>query len=169
MSTIPSFKKEQLWTWQGKPRTSGLFVETCRHGDEPIASLRGNVEGYPCIRDVYVNLTAMDPSEQTFVDAVFDGEMRWWLIVRNSAFFKQFIEEWELLADIKRKQMAFQAVVEEVKNSGRSAFSAAKYLIEEPWKPKDTKTEAKRRATTKEAYRAVNDDVKRLREEGLIN
>lgn len=132
-------------------------------------SLRGNIEGYPCLRDYYVPLVAKDPSESTFVDVVF-GDLRYWLRLKKSKFMAEFLEEWGEMADIERKKLAFAAVINEVENNGRSAFTAAKYLIEEPWKDKrNPKVKETNKKTTKAARNEWDDDVKRLEEQGLLN
>ena len=64
----------------------------------------------------------------------------------------------------------------EVTEGGRSSFTAAKYLIEENWvnqgQTKDGRAARKEaKDTASKAYErsAVSDDLKRLREEGLLN
>lgn len=161
-------KKEELWTASGQPRTRSLFVETCIQGDEPVLSLRGNVSGYPCLRDFYVPAVALDPSESTFVDSVFDGDLRYWLRLKQSKWLEPFLEEWNQMADIKRKQLAFEAVIKEIRENGRSAFTAAKYLIEEPWKPSDKETKETKKKTSSEASNFWKEDIARLKEDGLI-
>jgi len=161
-------KKEDLWTASGQPRTRSLFVETCIEGDKPVLSLRGNVAGYPCLRDVYVPLVAEDPSEVSFVEAVFDGDTRWWLRMKKAKWMQEFLVEWNELADIKRKQLAFEAIVREVRENGRSAFTAAKYLIEEPWKGNTKEVKETKQKTTNEAANYFKEDFIRLKDEGLL-
>jgi hypothetical protein len=80
-----------------------------------------------------------------------------------------------MAATEKRKSVAFTAIIKEVRESGKSAFTAAKYLIEEPWLVGATATEKKeiaknRRLSAEKAYSstAFQEDMTRLREEGIL-
>lgn len=168
METLSMFSKEQIWTSNNIPRTNSLFKETCRPGDVPIMSLTGGDESLPCLRTLYVNLTVDDPSEATFAETVF-GDIRYWFKLREAKFMPAFLNEWREEADIKRKRKAFKAIIKEVEENGRSAFTAAKYLVEEPWKGNTQKAKATKKATTKKALTAFDEDLERLTEEGLLN
>ena len=82
--------------------------------------------------NLYMAHAVDDPSEVTFAEEVF-GDLYFWQCLAES-WFKPHLEEWRHLAAIKRKQGAFKAIINEVKTNGRSAFTAAKYPIEQPWK-----------------------------------
>jgi len=161
------FKKEQLWAANGLPKTNCLFQETKRPGDAPIMSLNGWSDDYPCLRTYYVNLTVDDPSEATFAEEVF-GDIRYWFKLRDAKFMSSYLPEWREEADIKRKQKAFKAVFKEVEENGRSAFTAAKYLIEEPWKGKTLEVKKATRRTTGKAVSVFDEDLERLREDGVL-
>lgn len=163
------FTKEQLWASNGLAKTNSLFTETARPQDVPIMSLNGNTRfEVPCLRDLYVPLVARDPSEVTFAETVF-GDLRYWLKLREAKFMPPFLEEWRLMADTKRKQLAFEAVIKEIENEGRSAFSAAKYIIEESWKDKrNPKVKEASNKTTNDAQSFWKEDIDRLKDEGLI-
>jgi hypothetical protein len=165
---VVPLNRDQLWTASGQPRTRSLFVESCIQGDEPIMSLRGNVEGYECLRDYYVPMMARDPSGESFCEAVFGGDTRYWLRLKEASWMKPFLKEWDELADIKRKQIAFKAIIKEVEENGKSSFSAAKFLIDEPWKPNDKETKTTKQKTTTRARSVFDEDIDRLREEGLL-
>lgn len=163
------FEKSQLWTNNGLPRTNSLFVEVSRPGDKPIMSLNGVNEDFPCLRDLYVAYVVDDPSEVVFAETVFN-DVRYWLKLKSAAFMPKYLEEWDEIVQVKRKQKAFAAVFDEIESKGRSAFTAAKYLIEEQWrKDKNTKT-AKQKAsnTSKQALGLFSEDLERLREDGII-
>lgn len=163
------FSKEQLWASNGQARTNSLFSETARPGDTPIMSLNGGREDLPCLRDLYVPLVANDPSEVSFAEAVF-GEVRYWLRLRQAVFMPKYLEEWETLADTKRKQLAFEAILKEIREGGRSSFTAAKYLIEEPWKDKRSpEVKERNKKTTSDAASFFKEDIERLSELDLLN
>lgn len=161
------FTKEQLWAANGLPKTNCLFQETKRPGDIPLMSLTGWNDDLPCLRTYYVNLTVDDPSEATFAEEIF-GDIRYWFKLREAKFMPQYLSEWREEADIKRKQKAFKAVLKEVEENGRSAFSAAKYLIEEPWKGKSQEVKKTVRKTAKQALTVYDEDLSRLKEEGYF-
>jgi hypothetical protein len=162
------FSKEQLWTTNGIAKTNSLFSEVARQGDEPIMSLNGiSRPDLPCLRDLYVPMVARDPSEVTFAETVF-GDLRYWLKLRDAVFMPKYLEEWNHMADVKRKQLAFEAVIKEIENEGRSAFSAARYIIEEPWKGRTKAVKEKVTKTADEAKGFWKEDFDRLKDEGMI-
>lgn len=162
------FSREELWTDNNIPRSASLFSETCRPGDKPIMSLKGGRDDIPCLRDLYIALVVNDPSEGTFAETVF-GDVYFWTRLRKAGFLQPYLEEWKTVTDIKRKQKAFKAIIDEVENSGRSAFTAAKYLVEEPWLDKrDPENKKNAEKTSKVASNFYNEDVQRLKEQGLL-
>ena len=64
---------------------------------------------------------------------------------------KDKVADWQHEADVKRKSRAFKFIIEEIKNDGRNAYHAAKYLIDEPWKGRTKPAQDKRRKSTVEA------------------
>ena len=144
-------------------------METCAHHNEPIFTLRDEKEGYISLRKLYLQYVPNDPSEAVFAEVVF-GDVGYWLHLRENKLLKPFFDEWRQEADVIRKSKAFTAIIKEVEGEGRSSFSAAKFLIEEPWKDKrDPKVKKESKETTSKASLQVKSDVERLREEGLIN
>ena len=104
---------------------------------------------------MFVNLTVNDPSEATFAEAIF-GDVGYWLKARENKVLIPYLEDWRHEADVKRKSLAFQAIVDEVKTGGKSAFSAAKFLIDEPYKDKrNTETKRRSKASTEEARKQI--------------
>lgn len=162
------FRRDQLYSHNNIPRTSSLFAETCRVGDDPpIMSLNGK-DDLPCLRDYYVALVSVDPSEASFAEAVF-GDVRYWLYLREQPFFQKYLAEFRELASTKRKQMAFEAIIEDAKDkTSRTRVTSAKYLIEEPWIPNTRRTKETKKKTTEAAVSPFKDDITRLREEGLL-
>lgn len=162
------FSREELWTDNNIPRSASLFSETCRPGDKPIMSLKGGRDDIPCLRDLYIALVVDDPSEGTFAETVF-GDVYFWTRLRKAGFLQSYLEEWKTVTDIKRKQKAFKAIIDEVENQGRSSFTAAKYLVEQPWVDKrNTEAKKKNEDTSKAAANFYDEDVERLREQGFL-
>lgn len=162
------FSKEQIWASNGNAKSLSLFSETCSPKDTPILSLNGGRKTLPCLRDYYVPLVAQDPSETLFAETVF-GDLRFWLKIRDLDWMQKYLDEWRLMADTKRKQKAFEAVIREVEEGGRSSFTAAKYLIEEPWKDKrNTKTKEDSQKSSTQARSVYSEDIERLKEEGFL-
>lgn len=166
----PMFPKELLYGSKGHMRTQSLFLETRRHGDEPLFTLKpGTRHGCPSLRDLFIEYTVYDPSESSFAEAVF-GEVAYWENLKKADWMQDHIEKWRYIADVKRKAIAFKTIIKEVENDGRNAFSAAKYLIDEPWKDKkNPKVKEEVKKTTEEASDRVQEDRLRLIEGGLLD
>lgn len=150
-------------------RTTSLFFETCRPGDNPVMGLQYSKNHLPSLRELYVLYVVDDPSEATFAEEVF-GDVFYWTKLREAPFLQDYLKQWDVVVQVKRKQKAFKAVVSEVEDGGRSALTAAKYLIEEGWRQDKTKkaVKAKVDSTSKEAANFFKDDVERLKEDGLL-
>ena len=160
--------RDQIYTAQQKPKFTCLIMEWCKIEDEPIFTIREEKEGYVSLKKLFVQHTVDDPSEATFAEKVF-GDVGYWLDVRESNKLASHISQWREEAEVKRKAKAFKAITTEVKTGGRSAFTAAKFLIEEPWKDKKNPKVAKEaKETTRTASSVISSDVKRMREEGLL-
>lgn len=129
----------------------------------------------PSLQRIFVEHVLYDPTEVGFADHVF-GLWDPWDRICQSPTVLPHIEKWRREADIRRKALAFQQIVSEAANGGKSAMAAAKFLIDEPWKVKDARTKDGRaarkevRETAEEAFKrtAIEDDLKRLRDEGII-
>lgn len=160
---MPLIPEERLITKSGQRRSRALFKETCLPKDEPVASLGRTTGGLLPIRDLFVSYVAGDPTEYDFAMEVF-GDFAHWKMIANTPWMEPYLEEWRETADVKRKRDAFKAVLEEAE-TGRSKFSAAKYLIEEPWKDKRNK-EVKERSkrTSDRANSEFKDDIERLKD-----
>lgn len=170
---MPLLSYDQLYNISGVPRFSHLVVELCytrpeRDQAKALFTLRNEKEGFISLKKLFVEYTASDPSEASFAEALF-GDIGYWLRVRDLKELAPYLESWREEADVVRKSRAFKAVVKEVEENGKSAFSAARYLIEEPWKDKrNPKASKQTKATTSRASRQVKSDIERLKEEGLL-
>lgn len=161
------FSQEQLWASNGSARTNSLFFESARPGDEPLMALQSKTKSGITLRELFVPLVTEDPTETLFAETVF-GDVRYWLRLREAPFMKNYLEEWTKEADIKRKSKAFETILSEIKTSGRNAYNAAKYLIEEPWKGTTKAARKSRKETTEAALSPFKEDIDRLKEDGLL-
>ena len=172
---MPIFKHEDLYNvGNNNPRTRILFCQCNESG--PLTVSRKVSTGKICLFDLYMEFVVEDPSEVRFAEQVFGDIVYWKEHLSKDKWFAPHLEEWRMAAAEKRKSMAFTAIIKEVKEAGKSAFTAAKYLIEEPWLVGASATEKKeiaktRRATAEKAYTATafQDDLQRLKEEGVLN
>ena len=156
-----------LWSTNNQPRTNAIFLETCKQDEVPALTLEKEDTNLPCLKPLYLSLTVRDPTEVIFAETVFN-DITYWLRLREAKFFQKYIEEWREVTDIKRKQLAFESIIKEVEEGGRSSFTAAKFLIDEPWKPKTKEARTSKNKTTEEAFSVFNDDLTRLKETGLL-
>lgn len=151
----------------GAMRTTALFKETASKDENPIFTLSNNPkEGYVTLKDIYMDFCVLDPTEVTFADHVF-GSWTHWKKISNSNFFQDYILEWREEAAVRRKSLAFKAMIKDVQE-GKNTLVAGKYLIEEPWLGKSAKAMSSRHKTTREARLAVDSDIQRLKEAGMI-
>lgn len=153
------FSKDQLYNDVGNIRTKALFKEFGA-SEFNILSFDDPDSGYPSLKSLYVNLTVNDPSEAIFAETIF-GDITFWEKLKNAPWLKDRVADWQHEADVKRKSMAFEYIVKEIKEDGRNGYHAAKYLIDEPWKPKTRASTAAKRKSTLEA---VPSDVADLAE-----
>lgn len=162
------FSKEQLYTSTNRRMSQGLFKETCIKQDNVIATLMSFDERWPRLIDQYVFYCAEDPTEYKFAIAVF-GNWEFWTNIRDKDWFQPYYSQFKEEAEVKRKSIAFKAVIDEVEKGGASGVNAAKFLIQEPWKEPTRETKAQKVKTTQRAKAEYSDDLKRLREEGFLD
>lgn len=170
---MPLFSPSDLYTTQNLPIMRALFVEY--NGTGPLTTNRFGREGKINLYELFVSLTLEDPSEVAFAEEVF-GDILYWKSLSEDKWFAPKLDEWRFAVAEKRKRLAFKTIVEEAKGGGKSSFTAAKYLIEEPWITGTTASDKKaiaraKEASTSKAYYAteVAKDLERLKEEGLYN
>lgn len=163
--------RDQIWTPQNRIIFNSLILElrVGPHDFPAIFTVRGEKEGLISLRNLFVKYVVDDPTEMDFAEAVF-GDTAYWLLARETKAIEPYLEEWRKEADVLRKRKAFKSIIKEVDEGGRSAFSAAKMLIEEPWKGRSAKTRKQVKETTQEAFEkeSYSQDFKRLQEQGLI-
>lgn len=174
------FPLEKFKTSNGVVRTKTLFYELSYDNPEFVVFTLKEQDAETTsgqkllsLQRLFVDHTVDDPSEYNFAQHVF-GSWDIWERLCSAPQLAKHIDSWRREADVKRKSLAFSAVVDEVTNRGKGALSAAKFLIDEPWKLKNApdKRAAKKdiRETAEEAFErdALKEDLKRLKEEGLI-
>jgi len=177
------YKLSQLKTDNGIIRTKSLFYELS-YVDPEFALFTLKEEdmvmpnGRPIVAlsKLYLAFATMDPTEYQFAISVF-GSWEVWEKMQLTAPLKKPIEKWRREAEVKRKSLAFESVIKEIQEDGRSSFTAAKFLINEEWKPKEDGRTARKaksaeaKSTSEEAFEkaGVTDDLERLKSQGLIN
>ena len=163
------FTKEQLYTINNVAKTTSLVYETAKFHEKQDAlfTLSSIREDFISLQNLFIKFTVEDPTEVTFAETVF-GSVEFWLNMREANRLKPDIEKWRKIADVKRKQQAFEVILEATKKKDATAYQAAKYLIEEPWKGKTAAAKKKANETTKEASHTFSGDIERLKQEGLL-
>lgn len=172
------FEHDQLYNGVNRRITKSLFKETApwERTHMVVMSLKSNSKDLPSLRDMYIELCLDDPTETVFAEYVF-GDLEFWYEIKESTWFKPFYEEYQRTTTLKRKSQAFRFLTQEVRQQGKGALQAAKYLIEEPWKAKTGTATDKRKArkesqeTAQQAFEesGISDDIKRLKEQGMMN
>jgi len=163
----------------GGVRTKALFYETAYGNDDfVIFTLKEfdshTSDGRPLtsLSQIFIEMTVEDPTEVEFADHVFGSWLVWDKIRSSDKRVVAAVEQWREEATIRRKSIAFKALVSEVKTLGKSSQSTAKYLLEEPWKkPADGRGHREQvRKTTEKAAESIDlkEDIKRLKEAGMI-
>ena len=155
----------------GTIRTKSLFLELCYDDSSAaIFTLKDDDHTYKgkhfaSLSKLYVSMVPSDPTEYQFAQAVF-GSWNVWDTIKSSPMVNKEYQRWKKEAEIKVKSQAIQAIATEMKEGGRSSFSAAKLLLERGWLEKTTATKAKRAVEEKEmnneAIRLLGEDAQRL-------
>lgn len=168
------FSLSQIKSANGKPRTKSLFYELSY--DDPSESLFTlkerdiEVRGKPMLslQQLYVSMVPSDPTEYEFAMTVF-GSWDCWQAMNKSPYLKPHIAKWRAEAEVKVKSEAIKAIAQEMKEGGRSSFSAAKLLLEKGWLDKETASKAKQKLKEKEdkeldkqALMLLSEDANRL-------
>lgn len=109
-----------------------------------------------------------DPTEYSFVENVFDGDVRHWEEFKNSAIIRNYYKKWKEKAEGKLMSEAMAKIVQKAfDDSDKSSFQALKYLVERNQK---TDTKASRGRPKKEKETDTRDDkllmdaIKRMQE-----
>jgi hypothetical protein len=154
--------QSDMWAHNNVIKTSSVFVESCRDSDTPVMCLEKDRKGLPCLRTFYIQYCVEDASEVEFADAVF-GDFQYWQQLKKAKWFLPYLEEWQEEVDVRRKSKAFKAIVKEVDEGGKNAITAAKFLIQEPYKGRTVAARKKVSKTTDTARGDFAADVIRLK------
>lgn len=169
------FTFDQLKTANGITRTKSLFYELSYNDPEyAIFTTKEQdhvtADGRPLVslQKLYVAMVPNDPTEYEFAQTVF-GSWEVWEKIKKAPQIAQFVKRWKNEVEIKVKSQAIQAIAMEMKEGGRSSFSAAKLLLEKGWLDKDNASQAKKKLAAKEqeeqnkeALSLLSEDAQRL-------
>ena len=168
------FTQDQLKGPNGKVRTQSLFYELCYHdpSDALFTVKEHDIEAhgkhYVSLHKLYVSMVPNDPTEYEFAMTVF-GSWDCWQAMNRSPYLKPHIAKWRAEAEVKVKSEAIKAIAQEMKEGGRSSFSAAKLLLEKGWLDKEAASKAKQKLKEKEekeldkqALMLLSEDANRL-------
>ena len=168
------FTFEQLKGPNGKVRTKSLFYELSYY--DPKHAIFTTKEQdivahgvkYTSLHQLYLSMVPHDPTEYDFAQMVF-GSWDVWDTITKAPQVKPHVTRWRNEVEIKVKSQAIQAIALEMKEGGRSSFSAAKLLLEKGWLDKDNSSQAKKKLAVKEqedqnkqALALLSEDAHRL-------
>lgn len=151
------FTFEQLKTSNGITRTKSLFYELSYHDPEYAIfttkekDIKVNGRTMVSLQQLYIAMVPNDPTEYEFAQAVF-GSWDVWEKIKKAPQLSVFIKKWQNEVEVKVKSQAIQAIAMEMKEGGRSSFSAAKLLLEKGWLDKDNASQAKKKLQQKEQH-----------------
>jgi hypothetical protein len=168
------FGPEYTKTVKGVIRTKSLFYELSYADPTHVVFTLKDEDvdhkgrTYMSIAKLYRSLVPQDPTEYTFAMAVF-GNWHVWEVIREAPQLKPYVTRWRREAEVKIKSEAIAAIATEMKEGGRSSFTAAKLLLERGWLEKDTASKAKQKLQDKEdeemgkeALSLLSEDAARL-------
>lgn len=159
--------RDMIYTPQQRCKLFPYVQELAVTPEHVIFTLRKEKGDLISLQQLFIDYTVDDPTETEFALAVF-GDVAYWLEMRESIQVKPHVEKWREECDIRRKAMAYKAVINEVKTQGRSSFSAAKFLIEEKEKDKrNPKTKEQVEKTSKAAREYLSSDLEAI--ENFLN
>jgi len=151
-----------------------MFLEYARDGVQPSFTVKNEhvqKEGvlYPSLRRVYME--CMDPTEELFVQEVFLGDWEHWDRIKDNDILRTALkyEEWEEELSVKLRSFGIRSVLDEVRNQGKSAFSAAKWLAEGQWKHTkrgrpSNEEKARREREESQILQDLHDDIQRVKD-----
>ena len=151
----------------------GLFWETYVHKkDAVLYTLKDHdYRGYPSMYRLFLESTTLDPTEYSFAMSYLDGWEHWEQL-QECEWMKPYVERWRKEAELKLKSKALVRVIELADSGGKDGYLAAKYLLDDGWRPKTkaqsqvgrpTKAMIKQVASEKvELDRRLKEDMERL-------
>lgn len=166
MSNGPKFTNSN-----GVRLLSSLFVETCRTPEAtPVYTLSDNDKpGYPSLYKLYMEVA--DPTEYVFATTHLH-DWKHWIALSTADWFQPYVERWRSELELKIKSMALRRMIDDSASGGRDGQSAAKFILEKGWAPKNEKGRPSKQDIREAADRIASDgsqvdnDLERL---GLIH
>lgn len=168
------FTREQLVNSVGHSRIKSLFLELSYDNSQfHLFTLKDDDVVYKdkkllSIKRLYLQYVPEDPTEYTFAMAVF-GTWDLWDTIRRNSQVRRYYNKWKEEAEVKIKSEAIRSIAEEMKQGGKSSFTAAKLLLERGWiekvSPHDRKTNKQKReeeALDRQAMQMLSKDAERL-------
>lgn len=153
---------QQLVGGNGKFLTEALFWETSirsRDTYPPLFTLKDrDHEGCRSFKQEYLRIA--DPSEYRVAMELL-GSWQHWQTLCACSWFKPYVEQWRgELAQLLLSQSirAMADVLADPEAAAPSKLSAARYLAEQGWKPKNTKGRPSKADINKEARRIAEMD-----------
>jgi hypothetical protein len=120
---------------------SGLFVETARNARDGAHYTLKDYD-YTWREKTYQSLYLLYMAEADLTEYAFANKYLadWthWQLLTECDWFKEYLDRWRNELSLKLKAEALAKVIEESKKPGRDGLSAAKYLLEKGWEPKET-------------------------------
>lgn len=108
-----------------------------------------------------------DPTEYTFVQDVFDGDLKHWEAFKNATRIRDLYKGWKKKAEQKLLSEAMQEVVRTAFDpSNKSSFQALKFLVDRGTKMEEPKRgrPKKEKEPEEESNKELLEDIKRLKE-----
>lgn len=164
------FGTEYTKTIKGVVRTKSLFYELSYDNLQHVIftlkdeDVEHNGRTYMSLAKLYRNLVPQDPTEYTFGMTIF-GNWHVWEVLREAPQLKPYIARWRREAEVKIKSEAISAIASEMKEGGRSSFTAAKLLLERGWIEKEAASKSKMKLQEKEEQDMDREAMKLLGEE----
>ena len=154
----------------GRYRTQSLFRETSYAvsravGYPPLWTLKDEdpQDELPSLRRLYIDLR--DPTGYAFAQAAF-GSWKHWTKLKNLKWFQSHLEDWDVELEVALRSDGIRVIQEEAE-SGKSKYSAAKWLAESGYnarkagRPSKEDVERELKIATR-LDQEVGDDAERL-------
>jgi hypothetical protein len=168
------FEREQFINSVGHTRIKSLFLELSYDNDQfHLFTLKDNDQEHKgkkllSLKRIYLEYVPNDPTEYTFAMVVF-GTWDIWDTIRRNAQIRRHYNKWKEEAEVKIKSEAIRSIAEEMRQGGKSSFTAAKLLLERGWiekvSPHDRKTNKQKlqeEALDRQAMQMLSKDAERL-------
>lgn len=125
-------------------------------------------DGLISMERVYLEHSS-DPTEYTFVEDVFDGDMKHWEMMKNAQYVRKHYQKWKQKAEAKLLSDAMTKIVETAFDANnKNSFQALKYLVERKAVPAETPKRGRPKKVKEVEEIDSNElleDIKRLRGE----